>query len=74
VDLIVGDLELVLEFKSATHVRAVDLRGMRVLLDEHKVGRAFLVSREAFPRTTEDGIEILPWQIFCQMLWSGELI
>ena len=46
---------------------------MRALLDEHKVGRTIVVSREPRPRTTEDRIEILPWQVFCKMLWGGEI-
>lgn len=74
VDLVVGDLELALEFKSALRVRTTDLSGVRTLLDEHKVGRTIVVSREPRPRLTEDRIEILPWQAFCKMLWGGELI
>jgi uncharacterized protein len=74
VDLVVGNLELALGFKSALRVRTADLGGMRTLLDEHKVGRTIVVSREPHPRTTEDRIEILPWQVFCRMLWGGELI
>jgi len=74
VDLIVGDLALALEFKSAKRVRHEDLRGMRALLDEHRPGRAIVVSREERPRTTEDHIEILPWREFCRRLWGGALI
>ena len=74
VDLVVGDLDVALEFKAVERVREVDLRGMRVLRDEHRVGRAIVVSQEARPRTTEDQIEILPWQVFCTMLWGGELL
>jgi uncharacterized protein len=73
VDLIVGDLDLAVEFKAAKRVRETDLQGMRVLCDEHRVGRSIVVSREERPRTTEDRIEILPWRDFCAMLWSGEL-
>ena len=73
VDLIVGDLELAVEFKAAKRVREADLQGMRLLREEHRVRRTIVVSREERPRTTEDRIEILPWQTFCSMLWSGEL-
>ena len=73
-DLVVGNLELALEFKSAKRIRTTDLQGMRILLDEHTVGRTVVVFREAHPRTTEDRIEIVPWQAFCKMLWGGELI
>jgi len=47
---------------------------MRALLDEHKVRRTIVVSREKRPRKTEDGIEILPWRSFCEIPWSGPLI
>jgi hypothetical protein len=26
------------------------------------------------PRKTEDGIEILPWRMFCEMLWSRSVV
>lgn len=74
VDLIVGDLDLALEFKSAKRVRDHDLRGVRSLLEEYKVRRSIVISREERRRSTQDGIEILPWQIFCEMLWNGDLI
>jgi predicted AAA+ superfamily ATPase len=74
VDLVVGDLDLALEFKSFQRVRDSDLKGLRALLDEHTVGRCIVVSRESRPRKTEDGIEILPWRSFSKLLWTGELI
>jgi predicted AAA+ superfamily ATPase len=74
VDLIVGRLDVALEFKSNQRVREADLKGLRALMDENKVGRAIVVSREERPRTTEDGIEILPWQRFCAMLWERAII
>jgi predicted AAA+ superfamily ATPase len=73
VDLVVGDLDLALEFKASRQVRDSDLKGMRALLEEQKVRRSVVVSREDRPRRTEDGIEILPWREFCGMLWEGEL-
>ena len=74
VDLIVGRLELALEFQAAKRVRDVALRGMRALRQEHRLGRMLVVCQEPLRRTTEDRIEILPWQIFCKMLWCGELL
>jgi hypothetical protein len=26
------------------------------------------------PRKAEDGIDILPWQVFLDRLWAGEII
>lgn len=74
VDLIVGDLDLALEFKSSREVRGADLKGIRALKEENAVRRSVVVSREARPRTTEDGLEILPWREFATLLWSGALL
>jgi len=74
VDLIVGQLDLAVECKAAERVRAQDLKGLRALLEEHRVKHAVVVSREPTPRRTEDGIDILPWRHFCEQLWGGEMI
>jgi uncharacterized protein len=71
VDLLVGDLDLALEFKSGRQVRDADFRGLRALLEEHRVRRSIIVARTDERRTTEDGIEILPWRHFCSQLWDG---
>jgi predicted AAA+ superfamily ATPase len=74
VDLVIGDMALAVEAKSSLEVRNEDLRGVRALRDEHKVGRAIVVCRCPTPRTTEDGIEIIPWKAFCSRLWAGDLV
>ena len=74
VDLIIGDLDLVIECKSSRDVRTADLKGMRALMEEHKVRQTIVVSRVSEPRQTEDGIEIVPWQEFCDSLWAGQLL
>jgi predicted AAA+ superfamily ATPase len=71
VDLILGALDLALEFTSGRHVRDSDCRGLRALKEEHRVRRAIIVARTDEPRTTDDGIEILPWRNFCAQLWDG---
>ena len=73
VDLIVGDMALAVETKSTREVRAEDLRGLRALRQERKVGRSIVVCRAATPRRTEDGIEIMPWRDFCARSWAGDL-
>lgn len=74
VDLIVGDLEIAVECKSGRQIRSADFQGLRALKSEHRVGRAIIVARTDDLRTTDDGIEILPWRTFCSMLWDGALI
>ncbi|MFQ5512738.1 MAG: ATP-binding protein [Candidatus Krumholzibacteriia bacterium] len=74
VDLVVGGMELAIECKSKREVRAADLKGLRALSEEHVPRRKIVVSREKKRRTTEDGIEIMPWREFCGELWGGRLI
>ena len=73
VDLIVGDLDVAIECKSARRLRQSDLKGLRALAEEHTLGRAIVVSREEHVRRTEDGIDILPWREFCERLWGGDI-
>jgi predicted AAA+ superfamily ATPase len=74
VDLIVGNMELAVECKSTREIRTGDLKGVTALVEEHNPERAIVVSRVENPRTTNDGIQILPWRDFCSSLWDGRLI
>lgn len=71
VDLIVGELDLAIEFKATLTVRSEDLRGLKALLEEHAVKRAIVVCLESEPRQVGP-ILILPWQQFCKQLWVDE--
>ncbi len=49
--------------------------GLRELVrDSSEVKRRFVVSLDPRPRVTEDGIEILPYVVFAQRLWQGDLL
>lgn len=75
VDLIVNDMELALEFKSSRIVKEREhLKGIRSLKEEFTVGRSIVVSCDDTYRKTEDDIEIMPWQMFCEKLWNNEII
>lgn len=74
VDLIVGDMEMAVEFKAVPLANERHAVGLRVLNEEHRVGQSLLVSLDENPRRLEDGIHILPWQVFCQRLWNGDFI
>lgn len=74
VDLIVGNMDLAIECKSTREIRTADLKGLRALNEEHAPRRKVVVSRVEKPRTTDDGIEILPWRFFCRDLWDGQMI
>ena len=70
VDFVVGGLAA--EVKAKRTVGARDLRGIRALREEGLFERYIVVSMEAMPREV-DGIRILPWSVFLDELWAGEL-
>ncbi len=51
-----------------------ELKGVRAFADEHAPRQAFVVCNEDAPRRTEDGIWILPWELFLEGLWGGEVV
>ena len=71
VDLIGGDMDVALAFKSGRDVRDAGLRGLRALAEDQRPRRSIVVARVEERRRTEDGIEILPWREFCAELWAG---
>jgi predicted AAA+ superfamily ATPase len=73
VDFVLGDGAAAVEVKSTPLARDHDLRGLRAFRDEHRRARALLVSMDARPRRTEDGIEVLPWRHFLDLLWAGKI-
>lgn len=73
VDFILGDLDAAVECKGATRVHGPDLAGLRALAEERKVRRRIVVCAEKEPRTIE-GIEILPWRVFLDRLWAGDVV
>jgi predicted AAA+ superfamily ATPase len=73
VDAILGDVDVAIEIKGGNRVHDGDLRGLRALAEEHRVRRAVVVSLERQPRTVPTGIEVLPWKVFLDRLWAGDL-
>jgi predicted AAA+ superfamily ATPase len=74
VDAILGDMTVAVEFKGSSRVHAGDGRGLCALREEHRVKHAILVCMEREPRKRADGIQVWPWQLFLDRLWSGDLI
>jgi predicted AAA+ superfamily ATPase len=73
VDFILGDGRVAIEVKSAEAVTRDDLKGLRAWREEQPKSRCIVVGKCPRPRLTEDQIEILPWQNFCQALWRSEI-
>lgn len=74
VDLIVGDMQLAIEFKSTDRVSSDDLRGLRALGQEHSPKQKILVCQAPQPRQLENGIHCMPYKNFLQQLWNGKII
>lgn len=73
VDLILGDADVAIEVKSAE--KAGDkTKGLHLFLEESRCKKCFVVSRDPLPRKMSPHITILPWGVFCEMLWEGEII
>ncbi len=73
VDLIIGDMNVAIEFKSSKKVTGNHLKGLCTLKEEHNVQRAILVANEETHRKTTDGIEIMHWKKFCRELWGDQI-
>ena len=72
VDFILGDMLAAVEVKSGQRVHEGDLRGLKALGEEHAVKRKLVVCDEREPRRVGD-IEILPWRVFLDRLFAGDL-
>ncbi|MFH1933206.1 MAG: AAA family ATPase [Pseudomonadota bacterium] len=73
VDFILDDMNVAIEVKGSHRIHSSHTKGLRALLEEHTVKRSVIVSLETQPRKLDSSIEILPWQVFLEELWSGEL-
>ena len=74
VDLIVGNMDLAIEFKAIPYADDRHFKGLLALREDQKVERAMVISLGEKLRKTESGIEIFPWQTFCRRLWEGGII
>jgi predicted AAA+ superfamily ATPase len=72
VDLIIGEGDVAIEIKSSEDVTG-RTKGLHLFLEEQKCKKAFIVSCEPLPRKLTPKITILPWRVFCEMLWAGEI-
>lgn len=67
-----------IEVKITKQVRQQDIKGLIAFCEEHPHTKAYVISQDLFPRRLEINdqlsIQILPWKIFLEKLWSGEII
>ncbi len=73
VDFILGDNEVAVEVKATELANEKHLKGLKIFADEYKTKRLILVSNDTLPRKTGN-ISILPWRVFLEELWAGDII
>ena len=70
VDFILGNHEVAIEVKGTNNVQSRHLKGLKSFSEEYKVKKLIVVSNDPMERSIGD----LPWRIFLQKLWAGEII
>lgn len=74
VDLVVGQMDVALEFKSTDKVHNEHFGGLKAIIEEHHPKHAILVCMDKNSRKLENGIRILYFEQFLSELWAGEII
>lgn len=73
VDFVLDRGRIALEVKGSDSVDVHDLKGIKIFMKEYQPEHAYVVSQDRAPRQLESGLQVLPWQTFCEMLWKGEI-
>lgn len=73
VDFILGDHEVAIEVKSSNMETLRHIKGLKSFADEYQVKKLIVVSIDPYPRKIEN-VDILPWNLFLDKLWAGEII
>lgn len=73
VDFVLGRGEVCVEVKGSALVKPGDLKGIKAFAGDYKPGKAIVVCNEKEPRLSS-GLHLLPWQVFLERLWNGDII
>jgi uncharacterized protein len=73
IDLVLGDHEVAVEIKSTQNATPRHINGLKSFAGEYLVKKLLLITNDPFPRQMGP-VLVLPWQIFLQKLWAGEII
>lgn len=75
VDFVLGDGEVAVEVKAKDRVTPHDTRHLLQFRKDHPdVRQLILVACESEVRITDNGVHILPWRNFIDLLWSGGIV
>lgn len=73
IDFVLGEHEVAIEVKASQQINHRHLKGLKSFAEEYKVKRLILVSNDPFHRQI-GVITAMPWYIFLDKLWAGEII
>lgn len=73
VDFILGDHETAVEVKGVDMADNRHIKGLKAFNEEYKVKELILVTLDKNPRKMGN-VLVLPWKVFLQKLWAGEII
>ncbi len=73
VDFVLGMGEVAIEIKGSGRIDRKDMNGLDVFTKEYSPKRSIIVCNEKEKRL-HGKIEILPWGIFLQQLWTGKIL
>lgn len=73
VDFVLGPGAVCVEVKGTDSVKPGDLKGIKAFSEDYKPKMAIVVCNEKEPRLS-GGVNIMPWKVFLERLWSGNVI
>jgi predicted AAA+ superfamily ATPase len=73
IDFILGNKEVAIEVKGSSHIDERHAKHLHAFMEEGPVKHALIVCLEKHPKKL-GSVEVLPWDIFLEKLWSGQLI
>lgn len=73
VDFILGDGIVAIEVKGVPQVDVRDCRGLLAFREENTPQKCLVVSMDSAPRIS-GGVDILPWGVFLERLWTGKIV
>jgi predicted AAA+ superfamily ATPase len=73
VDFVLGDHEVAIEVKSTDNANPRHAKGLVSFAEEYTLKQLILVTNDPFPREMGN-VLVLPWRLFLERLWAGEII
>lgn len=73
VDFVLGE-KVAVDTKTTKKADTRDYKGLKAFMEECICQRHILVCCEERPRKLENGIEIMPWRYFLELLWDGNIL